>query len=282
MLRFSIITVLFLIIPSTSYSAVDLPWTTSYPCVSEWTTYGALPSGCSEIDPGLNVTCDPAGDALYEIISTSSNMAAGEGGMGQRHWQGIADIGEGIGVNDQSGGTNVAFNTTQNELWIRFYMRYQEGYKQRADSIGDKFIYPQGGPWVQWIGFDAVNISDGTNHIGVSGKGWNYVMSSGATDSNGNKLSDGLWHLYEVHIKSGVGTSTAEMWIDEELVLQHTSITLAGNWDFVAIGSNQKYPDNAGCEYVDFDDIAINNTGYIGPLKLTRKVKSGSGTGSFQ
>jgi hypothetical protein len=32
------------------------------------------------------------------------------------------------------------------------------------------------------------------------------------------------------------------------------------------IGSNQNSPNNGGCSSVDFDDIAISSTGYIGPI----------------
>jgi hypothetical protein len=59
------------------------------------------------------------------------------------------------------------------------------------------------------------------------------------------------------------------MWVDEQLILNHTNCDFdtRGTWEGFNIGSNQKYPDNGECETVEFDDLVVNNTGYIGPIE---------------
>lgn len=244
-----------------AFAGVDLPWFTTYDC-DEWNTYSD--PNCNGLEASGGDPCEPQG--YYEQITSDANMPSGGGGRGQRHWQGD-------GTNIQSGGTKIQFNSTVDEIWVRWYMRYALGYKMRSDSVGDKFLYfVDAGPWIQWKSFDVMNISTGTNYEGFANKGWDYVMRNGADDGDGHKLSDGQWHLYEIHLKTGSGDGIAQMWIDEELVLDHSNATLTVE-GFI-IGSNQKYPDNGECLPVDFDDFAINNTGYIGPFGGTSGAKS--------
>ena len=120
----------------------------------------------------------------------------------------------------------------------------------------------------EWTGSDRFNIwsaisgNDGQNHSSPDGYGWANTM--------GGSTSDGLWHCYEVHLKmdtdgyNGIG----QMWIDEVEIMNYTNIdygTTSG-WAEVLIGSNQRAYNNGRCMAVDFDDIAISNTGYIGPI----------------
>jgi len=61
------------------------------------------------------------------------------------------------------------------------------------------------------------------------------------------------------------------MWIDGVKKIEYTDVdygTTSG-WSWFVIGSNQSTPDNGRNMYVDFDDIAVSNTGYIGPITVT-------------
>ncbi|MEK7657929.1 MAG: fibronectin type III domain-containing protein [Patescibacteria group bacterium] len=94
-------------------------------------------------------------------------------------------------------------------------------------------------------------------------------MANGGTDSNGNKTSDGQWHMYEVHLKTDTNGSNgiAEMWIDGVKRLSYSNAYFgSAGFDGILIGSNSRDPLNGRCMAVDYDDIAISNTGPIGPI----------------
>jgi len=70
----------------------------------------------------------------------------------------------------------------------------------------------------------------------------------------------------------------AEMWVDGVRKIHYTDVDFgtASGWTYFAIGSNQRYPSNGRCMAVDFDDIAVSNTGYIGPINERELVLSGT------
>ncbi|HDH53105.1 MAG TPA: hypothetical protein ENH24_01305, partial [Nitrospirae bacterium] len=110
-----------------SIAAVDLPWSTTYDCPAiqqgdeNWVSRS--PIACDGIVGYGNWTSDN-GDSTYEVeqITADANNPGGEGGKGQRHW-------EGDGTNNLSGGTKIEFTSSQPELWVRWYMRYEQGFK---------------------------------------------------------------------------------------------------------------------------------------------------------
>ncbi|MBU0846785.1 hypothetical protein KKH23_06300 [Patescibacteria group bacterium] len=246
---------LFLIVYSNAYAAVDLPWSTTFDC-AEWIyTHDDMHPGCDGLDRALG-TISPAA----EQITTPANMAAGGGGRGQRHW-------ECDGTNQQSGGLRIDFNSTQDEVWVRWYMRYQSGFAWSYLNY-DKILYFNVSTPMEFVfeflGSDSARFwSQGAQYgPSCSGCGWATIM--------GGSTSDGLWHCYEVHVKMDTNGSDgiAQAWVDEELILDASDFDFntQSGWDFIMIGSNQKSPNNSQCEAVDFDDMAINNTGYIGPI----------------
>lgn len=266
MKKISLLSVLILAFVSSYpvFAAVDLPWSTTYDC-ADWLSYSATLS-CDGLSKGGNWTCS---GGEYEQIISDANMAAGEGGKGQRHW-------EGDGNNNNSGGTYLVFNSAQSEIWIRWYMRYQSGFAW-SSLVYDKLLYLHTANSYhipEWVGLDGFSLgsqaksSGGTTHYCTcSNCGWTTIM--------GGATSDGLWHCYEIHLKMDTdGTDgVGEMWIDENLIISKTDVdfgTSAG-WINFLIGSNQLDPNNGGCEYVDFDDMAVSATGYIGPLSESAK-----------
>jgi hypothetical protein len=260
--------------------AVDLPWKTTYNC-ADWNEYvdpyNLGPTNCDGLEKALDSSCSPGGHR--EWITSDANFLYGEGGKGQRHWVGD-------GQNIGSGGSAIRFNKAEPELWIRWYIRWQSGFKwsaliyekilyihtsnNHAPGSGDANVVPE------WYGFDTFSIAvdTGPAHPARCDKcGWDSVMVNGGDDGNGHKTSDGQWHCFETHIKMDTNGSNgiAEQWIDGIQKISKTNInfgTKAG-WISFYIASNHSYPANGGCVPVDFDDIAINNTGYIGPLTGT-------------
>jgi len=234
--------------------AVSLPWETTYDC-PEWSQSDGSNTNCDGLVLGGGWTCQ----GIDEQITTAGNMAAGGGGKGQRHYQGP-------GQDTNSGGTRIYF-TESSELWIRWYMRYPLGFSW-ASITYDKWLYIDQGqsdnvvPEFRGDEQVAVFAGGGSAYTGVSHPtAWSDIM-------DGN-TGDGLWHLYEVHIKKDTNgnNGVAQLWIDEVLTVDGHNVDhgRSGGWDNIRIGSNQASPSSA-CMPVDYDDFAIRTTGYIGPV----------------
>lgn len=85
--------------------------------------------------------------------------------------------------------------------------------------------------------------------------------------------SDGRWRCYKIHTKVDPNGSNgiSEAWIDGKKILLNKNVdfgTIPG-WAWFQIGSNQATPNNGRCMAVDFDYIAVSDTGYIGPIPGT-------------
>lgn len=236
---------------SLSFADVNLPWSTTYNC-PDWSEPNSL--GCDGLSNGGEWTCNPG--SYEEQITSAANYSGGGGGKGQRHWKGD-------GYDNNSAGLLIVFKTTQPEIWFRWYMRYQTGF-QWSTLNNDKIIHCFDNTGAQFVvewgtGPDKARFEvGGTPYESSAGNGWNTVM--------GGSVSDGQWHLYEFHVSFPAGVG--DIWIDGVQRLHKTGMNFSGKTGLkrILIGSNQIYPNNGGCLYVDFDDIAISNTGYIGTL----------------
>ena len=265
----------FLTIAATSLNAaVDLPWSTTYNC-PEWDQTQGSPS-CDGLQKALDGTCQ----GLGEQFTQSANYPGGGGGKGQRHW-------EGDGTNIQSGGTVLYFKAPQKELWIRWYMRYEKGFKWSTLSY-DKWLYINTGAQSKDVipefhGSNGISlIAQGTPdyyQVSTNNRGWQSIYGS---------QSDGSWFCVELHIKmdtngkDGIG----RLWLNGELIASNTAVNWSGGnttarqgWIRFIIGSNQKSPSNGRPMYLDFDDFYITNTRpsnrdahgnyFIGPIGST-------------
>lgn len=254
-----------LIYPHSAFAAdITLPWSTTYNC-SEWSRFpDGADTHCDSLTRFGDDQCGTDSPAKPEQITTAANMASGGGGRGQRHWLGD-------GNNILSGGTNVILNPSQSEIWMRFYMRMPSGFDFGASGPQDyKIIYID--PLTSLriiIGFygQALSLYGYKTHyqtLSAPNKGWSYI--------NGGRYGDGLWHCYEAHFKMDTnGTNgIGELWVDGiQLIDDHNANWVNGDGTQIhqiVIGHNSAFPANGRCMPVDFDDIAINNTGYIGPI----------------
>lgn len=256
---FSIFCCLYLIGPLYVFADVDLPWSTTFDC-NEWTqSDGLLESdiNCDGLSAGGGWTCS----GNEGQITSTANNPDGRGGRGQRHW-------EGDGINANSGGLQLTFKSPQSELWVRWYMRYNAGFSWSSLTY-DKWLYFNNGETgavvPEFAGSELnVWINGGTpaQIKTTGGQGWSKIM--------GGSVGDGLWHHYEMHLKLDTnGTDgVLELWVDGTRYLFNDKINFARStgWTTFKIGSNQRSPNNGGCTAVDFDDIAVSNTGYIGPI----------------
>ncbi|MFZ3066282.1 MAG: hypothetical protein WA277_13480 [Nitrospirota bacterium] len=256
-----------ILFPHFSLAAVNLPWSTTYNC-NEWKTSNGQNPNCDSMWEGGGWTCDNS-DGTYkeEQITAAANYSGGGGGKGQRHWLGD-------GVNNTSGGMSASFLSSQTEIWVRWYMRYEQGFEWNPYLMNQKILYfdPVSFPRliVEYYGQDKVQIysyASSQGYPSAEGNGWNTMMANGGTDARGNKTSDGQWHLWEFHVKIDTNGTDGilELWIDNNMVINVTNANLAtAPLTTLLIGSNGFTPGNGRCMFVDYDDIAISNTGPIG------------------
>ncbi|MFC1884328.1 hypothetical protein ACFL2O_06135 [Thermodesulfobacteriota bacterium] len=196
-----------------------------------------------------------------EEITQNANYPYGKGGCGQRHWVGD-------GSNKNSGGTALKFNSPQKELWIRWYMRYEKGFKWNKLHY-DKILYirsrkKNNAAIVEWYG------SNGFDIYAQAAGGRYPCRQCGWLSTMRSMRSDGKWHYYEIHIKMDTNgrDGVSEAWIDRRKIMSNKNVNFGSvsGWTWFTIGSNQALPDNGRCMYVDFDEIYVSNTGRIGPV----------------
>ncbi|MFZ3091179.1 MAG: heparin lyase I family protein [Nitrospirota bacterium] len=251
---------LIIFFPVISISAVNLPWSTTFDC-NDWKTSDGGSTGCDGLNKHGNWSCDN-GDAtiMEEQITSAANYPGGGGGKGQRHW-----IGD--GVNNVSGGLSASFTSPQKEIWMRWYMRYESGFKWNVLN-NQKIIYFDPLNYtrliIHYYGMDKIRVysyAAKAGYVSTNGTGWNSMM--------GGSASDGKWHLWEIHIKMDTNgkDGVVELWTDGKHMINERTANLGGAsgaiLSYVAIGENGFKPDNGRCMYVDYDDIVISSTGPI-------------------
>lgn len=236
-------------------------WSTTYDC-ADWKTSDGFDIGCDGLKKSGDIKCQPGN--VEEQITAAANNPNGGGGKGQRHWLGD-------GHNILSGGTQLLFTTPQSEIWVRWYTKYPLGFTwEGGRPSGSKLLYFHSdstplntiAPYVMfqynWMSI----IFNPRNDHSADGTGWTHIM--------GGDKGDGLWHLYEVHLKKDTNgnNGVAEMWVDEVKILSVSDLSYGNATGITqfSIGNNASYPLNGQCTPVDYDDIAISTTGYIGPL----------------
>ncbi len=245
-----------------SYAVISLPWSSTF-------NYGA----CSQRGAGGLPDCGTtAPDGIYydwgamllngkptEVVAAANNPAGG-GGNGHRVWVGDGD-------NVLSGTVMVEFPSTQKEIWVRWYERYQSGFQWNPMGYSKELYFSTAGAGISAIvepysgGYAAV--AQGTpNYYQVNTSyGWNSIM--------GGSKSDGLFHCYEVHLKMDTNSANGigQIWIDGTLRASNTAVNWSNGdssarngWTKFEVKSNQNAPTNGQDMYVDFDDMAVVNT----------------------
>jgi hypothetical protein len=200
---------------------------------------------------------------MKDQITSTANNPSGAGGRGFRHWRGD-------GQNNNGGGLVIQLPAPVQEVWVRYYMRYQAGFawtngapqytKEHYWNVGQRAQFQ--------FGFSSGSVYlhtyEGSTPNMTSSKTWSSV--------NGGTTGDGRFHCYEYHVKMDTnGTNgIAEIWYEGTKVMTRTNANWSNGggatWSEFVLGDNQYNPSNGASMYTDYDDIAVSTTGYIGPL----------------
>jgi len=241
-------------------------WETTFDC-AEW--FWNAPGTCDGL--AMNATT-PETSAPYwptnvtQIVSSANNPLGT--GRGMRKWTKDV-IGETGWNNSMSAALKIYFPSPQKELWIRWYMRYEAGYKWATYGY-DKHMYIRtaGATSIvpEYVGSNGYRLAAQAAPVQEpmrnNSAGWQSVM--------GGATSDGQFHCFEVHVKNdtdGSANGVGHLWIDG--VLKSSNLAVAwsnggakeiAGWTEILFDGNQSLSGNNKEAFVDWDDMVIYNT----------------------
>jgi hypothetical protein len=265
-----------IIYPKISECNITLPFETTFDC-DEW-----------EWDDGA-LSCDGILKNLqgHEQIIAEANYPGGKGVNGQRHNIGPCNICQ--SCTGGGGGLYYRWEDSDkvNEIWMRFYTRFEAGWKWESWWAGYKqlYFYDTGGSGFSYFlmaqGNDSLRMyqqNGNREYLSCTNCGWMTWYPAG--------VSDGSWYCLELHLKmetsSAASDGILQVWLDGELVIDvddtDYGVTDAGRYiRGVVVGSNissgTSQFDPEKCMAIDYDDIVINRTGYIGPINNGKEAK---------
>jgi hypothetical protein len=247
--------------PPVTIAASGIAWQTSFD-YPEWiATSGITDAICTGAVDGITGTNTATVDGSYSQITTAANNPLGTG-RGFRGWKGDSTSGSGhLAINFAHPSINLP-NLT--EMWVRFYMRHQLGSTWQ-------FGHPSFTKHMDWnVGLPNRLV------FGRQGPGWGifagipgtaYAGNVDYEDTMGGPAGDGLWHCYEFHAKQNGVNGKSSIWIDNVLTMDNVTINHGTNpWQVCQLFANMSTSTSPNDFYIDFDDIAVSNTGRIGPL----------------
>ena len=254
-----------LIFPNLSNAVTTTLWSSNFDSCPDYLASGTwnLASGCGLGENGTDGhACSTGGPNNYSRLDSSGQNPSSAPGKGFR-------VSVGDGVNNDSTRPYMSLSGSYTELWIRWYMRYALGFAWSGGApLYQKLIYLNpvvGGntrPY-SYVGFAG-------NGFGIETGSANYMIPYGWNSIMGGATSDGQWHSYEAHVKMDTNGSNGifEGWIDGVKRGALTNVNYGTTvWTgIVEFMTNQSNVANGQCMFVDWDDIVISNTGYIGPL----------------
>ncbi|MBD1399343.1 hypothetical protein [Pelovirga terrestris] len=274
--------ILFVLGTNSSFSFINFDsegkWSTSFEygqeCVKHWKFHDEI-GYCKDVaNDGATWTGYPQAyqedNHTIENLTHISASAANSGGYGARFWNWD-------GVNSHTPTVGVIFPSPQTELWIRWYIRYQEGYRWEALNY-EKNLYIYTADRYPAVITGALNdtwyiASSGLPQIGQS---QNVMSNKTWADVMGGPYSHGQFLAIEVYLKMnsalGVADGVARKWINGELVLDRNDLQHSGtnanalsgwmNFGFNENQSevgNQRGPIGINRAYIDYDDMVVYN-----------------------
>lgn len=236
-------------------------------------------------------TISPSGQG--DQILTAANFSSGGGGKGYRHWAGA-------GVNNGGGSLLITF-PSRTEIWIRYYVRYQSGFAWASSDFYNKQLYwgtntsallffgPIGFGEIVWhVHSDGLDRplpgGGGTSAVGNLYANPRYTWNTW----NGGSTGDGTFHCVELHLKRNTGSSqngVFEMKLDGVLRLSYSNVlftTSSENFSLFRMGENHQPVASGADQYIDFDDIAISDSDWVGQIggDVTAPVLSSANAGT--
>ncbi len=249
--------------PTPSVRAASVLWQTTFNC-GDWNQNMGLAANqvnCDSMTGEANWGNTLGTSGVGSQITSLANNSIGAGGKGFRFWRA-----DGFDVN--SSGIWANLPSGQTDLWIRFYVRYQQGFSWANGGPGfTKDIYMLGNTATDFkLGFQGQD----TWGVTVIGPANNFVASPGWNSLFGANASDGLWHCYETHTKldTNHANGVIETWIDgiQRISRANIDFNTVGSWQHFVLGENSNRPSNGKDMYEDYDDVAVSNSGRIGCL----------------
>ena len=254
----------FMVFPVASYAAISFTngkWETTFDCAE----------GQSQDDPSLN--CNGMvwwGDWSYNSKRTTITSVANNplgSGRGAQFWKGSG------GDHRITGTIRVAFPSPQKEIWVRWYEKYESGFRWNLASEETKELYFHDGNGRSdpYIGFAYGAFETYTGINGAPTSAFPRSETSGWDDlfRTTNGVADGTWHCLETYMKMDTnGTNgVGRLWVDGVLVASKTNVNWSSNtgkpnagWTEFDFLENQKDPGMSRDYYVHVDDIVIYNT----------------------
>ena len=260
MLRLNIITLLLLLLPSAGFAAIVFDangsWRTTFDC-DDWVHPNS--GTCDD----LSLTGGGGNTTEKTRITVAANNPTGAGGKGIRFW--VAD-----GSNQQSAPIYIRFPEPQQEVWFRWYERWESGaqWQGGAPSYTKAFyVRTQTGGVSFYLGY-----AFGSGYT-IYNQGGGGPPNPQTTDNiwqllHGGPVSDGSWHAFEVQLKMDTGSNDGigRLWINGELIAEETGVSWSGGnsiaiegFDHLMFKSNQATPTNDREVYIDYDDIVVYN-----------------------
>lgn len=255
---------LFLMFFGISDAGINVPWSSTFNCADQIPIYGSSTLGCDNLNVAHYAqTCEGISGPDYSEISSGGNNPLGSG-KGFR--LATSDTRNSLAANPE-----IFFNTPQREFWVRWHQRWPSGAGLSSSGDGIKLVYyslvGQG-----LAGYVAMHSGDmqlytqsgGTQHE-------SYKTTVGSNAMWGGAWGDNKWHTIEMHFKSSSSFSALdglwEVWVDGVKTGSFTGVDFFANFTMLAIPANEQITTNPAniCVFIDYDDYAISNSGYIGP-----------------
>ncbi|MFZ5468698.1 MAG: MYXO-CTERM sorting domain-containing protein [Myxococcota bacterium] len=246
------------LVGATEAWAISLPFSTTYDCAEQQAYTPSL--SCDGLS-WYGAWTTQAG--ANEQVTSAANYPDGGGGRGQRHWIGN-------GLNQNSGSILYDFPAT-NEVYVRWYVRWQPGLATTSGSSGQKVLYFAGNGCGNGGGcyFD---IQGAALRTVVAGRPYTTTTYGWNALNGGVNSSTGAWSCFEIHVKSetapDAGNGVAQWWIDGTLRHDHRTVSFgnsATGFNFFILPENANVVTVSGQDmYNDIDDVIVQTTGPIG------------------
>lgn len=248
-------------------------------------------------------------DGNYGQIVGDAKNPLSPGRAGVRKW-----IGNATNVSTATPAFN--FGASYPELWVRYYIRYQEGFSwdggaPHYDKLLRMFMNYHGGTnsnvYIELQGASRIHLStEGAvsayrypdpDDTASETNGWSNLFTDNGTTSHGRFV------CLEMYVKAessvGADDGIIRIWAEGNLIVEKTNMQFVdpGSADATAqvagwmnlFISNQNGANNTPSGYVDFDDIVIYNktppntdsggNAFIGPLQTLVNGSCGSSDG---
>ena len=239
-------------------------------------------------------TTEACGDNQSGIYAYCNN----EDGEGDRAFR----YAVGDGINNNSTPLTIIMPAPYHpEIWIRFYIKWEEGFRWEYLTYQKIISFFTNGTMykpmeMQWENamnsYARILVNGSSTTIKGPGGGWRFMYGAPNPGEN-HPYSDGAWHVIEHYAKMnsaiGVYDGAQSIWVDGDLIVKETAVRWDGGdekdldgFRRFSLALNQRTPGNASgplgrsCSYTYYDDIVIYNqtppnvdahgNPFIGPL----------------